>query len=172
VEYREPAPIADDSAPRRPKMAEELDYTKHLLEIEYTQVRSRLDAIDDIRFKLKGWAVTLSSAFLALGFNKNQWWVMLLSLLVASLLFLVEADYLLRQESLLDRSNRLEEVMEGIRRNGQCDEVESYSFGLKAISLQGLSSTHFPHMFGSRSRAGFTYLFIAIATLVSVFAVR
>jgi len=36
-------------------------YVKKLLEIEYAQVRSRIDAIDDIRFKIKGRAITLSS---------------------------------------------------------------------------------------------------------------
>jgi hypothetical protein len=153
-------------------MSEELDYTKHLLEIDYAQVRSKLDAIDDIRFKLKGWAVTLSSAFLALGFNKNQRWVMLLSLLVASLLFLIEADYLLRRESLLRRSDRLEELMESIRRNEQDAEMESYSFGLRAISSRGVSGWRFPQMFGSRSRAGFTYVFIALATVISMVVVH
>ena len=153
-------------------MPEELDYTKHLLDIDYAQVRSRIDAIDDIRFKLKGWAVTLSSAFLALGFNKNQRWVMLLSLLVASLLFLIEADYLLRRESLLRRSDRLEELMESIRRNEQGGEIESYSFGLRAISSLGVSGLRFPQMFGSRSRAGFTYVFIALATVISMVVVE
>lgn len=153
-------------------MPEELDYTKHLLDVDYAQVRSKIDLIDDIRFKLKGWAVTLSSAFLALGFNKNEQWIMLLSLLVASLLFLVEADYLLRRQSLLGRSDRLEELMECIRRKGQCEETASYSFGLRAISPLGVSGLRFPQMFGSRSRAGFTYLFIALATLISIFVSR
>jgi hypothetical protein len=43
-------------------MPEELEYTKKLLEIEYAQVRSRIDATNDIRFKLKGWAITLPLA--------------------------------------------------------------------------------------------------------------
>jgi hypothetical protein len=153
-------------------MPDEMEYTKRLLEIEYAQVRSRLDAVEDIRFKLKGWAVTLSSAFLALGFNKGQRWAMLLSLLVASILFLVEADYLARHDALLRRSDELEEVMERVRRDGQCEQVDSYVFGLRTTPLLGVSARRFPHMFGRRSRAGYAYVFIVIATVIGVIAVR
>jgi len=153
-------------------MSDEWEYTKKLLEIEYGQVRGKLTTVDDIRFKLKGWAVTLSTAFLALGFSKGQRWVMLLSLLSAALLFLVEADYLVRQESLQRRSASLEGVMECLRRNPQSNEVESYVFGLRAVSSLGVSGRRFPQMFGSRSRAGFAYLFIAIATVLGMLLAR
>ena len=153
-------------------MSDEWEYTRKLLEIEYGQVRGRLATLDDIRFKLKGWAVTLSTAFLALGFSKGQRWVMLLSLLAAALLFLVEADYLLRQESLQRRSDKLEQVMECLRRDPRSDEVETYVFGLRAVSRQGVTGRRFPQMFGSRSRAGFAYLFIAITTVAGMLVTR
>jgi hypothetical protein len=153
-------------------MPDDLEYTKKLLEIEYTQIRDRIEAIEDTRFKLKGRAVTLSSALLALGLNKGQRWVMLLSLLVACSLFLVEADYLLRRDALTRRGNEVEEVMESVRRHGQCAAVESYVFGMRAASTQGVSGMRFPGMFGRQSRAGLVYVLIAVTTTISMVAVR
>ncbi|GGJ94209.1 hypothetical protein GCM10010123_25080 [Pilimelia anulata] len=146
----------------------ETGYVTKLLEIEYAQVRTRIDAIDDIRFKVKGWAITLSSALLALGVNKNQGWIMGLSLLVAAGMCLIEADYLIRQDALLARSDQLEDMMEHIRRRGVDVEVDEYVFGLRAVSLKGVSWRHFPRMFGSRSRAGSTYVLIAIASVIGL----
>jgi hypothetical protein len=146
-------------------MTEAPDYVTKLLEIEYAQVRSRIDAIDDIRFKVKGWAITLSSALLALGFNRGQAWIMGLSVLVAVAMCLIEADYLVRQDALLSRSDRLEEVMEHLRRHGEAD---AYVFGLRAVSQQGASWRRFPRMFGGRSRAGLTYALIAAASTVGL----
>jgi hypothetical protein len=153
-------------------MLEDTEYTKRLLELEYAQVRSRIDTIDDVRFKLKGWAVTLSSALLALGLNKGQRWVMLLSLLIAASLFLVEADYLLRRDALTKRSNELEEVMECVRRYGQREAVDAYVFGLRMTPTKGVTERRLPQMFGSQTRAGFAYVLIVVATVISVVATR
>lgn len=149
-----------------------MDYLWKLLEIDYAQVRARIDAIDDIRFKIKGWAITVSSALLALGFNKRQGWIMLLSLLVATANCLVEADYLLRQDALLARSDELEEVMENIRRYGRNAEVDAYIFGLREVSLRGASWRRLPRMFGGRSRAGITYVLIAIASVIGLILIQ
>jgi hypothetical protein len=149
-------------------VSEDLEYTKKLLEIEYAQVRTRINAVEDIRFKLKGWAITLSTALLALGFSRGQRWIMVLSLPVAVLLFLIEADYLLRQEALRKRSDDLEDMMESLRRSGPPDRVDSYSFGMRAIPLGGYSGHGFPRMFGSRSRAGWAYITMVIVAVVSM----
>jgi hypothetical protein len=154
--------------PSNEAMPDELEYTKKLLEIEYAQVRSRIDAVDDTRFKLKGWAIGLSTGLLALGFNRGQRWIMLLSLPVAVLLCLIEADYLLRQDALRRRSDDLEEVMEALRRHGPHERVDSYVFGVRTISPAGYSGHGFPRMFGSRSRAGWAYVTIVVITVVSV----
>jgi len=147
------------------------EYVRTLLEIEYAQVRSRMDTTDDIRFKIKGWAITLSSALLALGFNKGEGWIMVLSLLVAITMCLVEADYLVRQNALSARSDQLEEVMEHIRRYGQDAEVDAYVFGLREIRREGVSWRRFPNMFGSRSRAGLTYVLIAITSVIGLIVI-
>jgi hypothetical protein len=105
---------------------------------------------------------------LALGFGRSHRWITLLSLPVAVLLGLIEADYLLRQDALRMRSDDLEEVMESLRRQAPHDRVDAYVFGLRAVSRLGYSGHGFPRMFGSRSRAGWAYATIMLVTVVSV----
>jgi hypothetical protein len=39
-------------------MDRDLDYLKHLLELEYEHSRSAIDKFDDYRARLKGWMIT------------------------------------------------------------------------------------------------------------------
>jgi hypothetical protein len=146
-------------------MCDEAQETRRLLELEYQQVRAKIDRLDQARFTLKGWAITLTGALVALGVQAGNRWVVLLSLLVAVPMALVEADYLARQGSLTERSDHIEDVMESIRRDGYGPKARAYIFGMRAVSLRGASMRRLPEMFGGRSRAGALYLLIIVAAV-------
>jgi hypothetical protein len=147
-------------------MCDVSEETRRLLELEYLQVRGKIDRLDQARFTLKGWAITITGALMALGVQAGRASVVLLSLLVAVPMALVEADYLARQQSLTDRSDHIEGVMESMRRHGYGPEARAYVFGTRAVSLRGASLRRMPEMFGGRSRAGNLYAVIVVAVIV------
>src|SRR4051794_27530697 len=120
-------------------MSDPLAETKWLLELEYTQIRTRADAMETMRFRIKEWGISLSGILLGLGISTGTRAVVLLCVPMALLLAQVEADYLVRQRWLTARSDQLEAVMEAVRRHGYGPEAQSYVFGLRNVSRAGYS---------------------------------
>jgi hypothetical protein len=148
-------------------MSDQIAETRRLLELEYGQVRAKLDALEVNRFHVKEWSISLSSVLIALGINAGKRAVVLLCLPVAIVFALVEADYLVREQSLTARSDELEAVMESVRRNGYSAEAQTYVFGIRAVSRRGYSLKQPPPMFGTNSKAGFAYVLIILAAVVA-----
>jgi hypothetical protein len=149
------------------RVSDQLAETRRLLEFEYHHVRTRLDQLENLRFRVKEWAISISGILIALGINAGQQSVVLLCIPVALVLAMVEADYLARLQALDARSNELEGTIEAIRRDPSSIEAEAYVFGMRAVPPARQTVKGFAEMFGGQSRAGFAYVLIVIGALVA-----
>jgi hypothetical protein len=151
---------------------DDLEETRRLLELEYHKAWDKIASLEDARYKIKGWAITATAGILALGVNAHRTAIVLLGLLVALPMAFVEANYLARQQSFLDRSGELEIVMEAIRRKGPGPETQAYVFGLAATINRRLSAWRMTLMFSRRSNAGYLYIVLLIVTVAVAVGMR
>ena len=120
--------------------------TQRLLELEYERLQASIDKFDDQRFHVKGWAITVAGALLALGFNAREPLVILAGGFVSLFFAYMEIPYMTMQERVINRSNELEELLDAT----QCGPLEDlqppYVFGIgKCLhpSLSGSMCLHY-----------------------------
>jgi hypothetical protein len=152
-------------------MSDQVAEIRRLLELEYHQVRARIDALENIRFRLKEWAISIPGVLIGLGIGSGKRAIVLLCLPVAVLLAAVESDYLVRLQAFTARSDEIEAVMESVRRNGYSTDAEAYVFGVRAVSRLGYSLTKPPPIFGRQSRAGLAYVVIVVGAVVAAIVI-
>jgi hypothetical protein len=113
-------------------MASNVDEVKRLLALEYEQVRSKIDTLDDMRFKIKGWCLTVAGGLLFLTINSGRAAICILALVGTCLFCYMEVIYISQEQILFDRSDYLEGVMESLRRDGKIGpQADSYVFGIR-----------------------------------------
>lgn len=117
-------------------MSEDLNEVKRLLALEYEQVRKKINIFDDMRFKVKGWCITVAGGLLFLGVNSHHPSICFVALGAAWVFGYIELIYVSREHILFDRSDYLEAVMESIRRNGYTSEADAYVFGIRCAFPQ------------------------------------
>lgn len=53
-------------------VADEVEESRLLMQLEYETLRESIKRFDDQRFKIKGWAITLAGALLAVAVNSEK----------------------------------------------------------------------------------------------------
>jgi hypothetical protein len=107
-------------------MANNVDEVKRLLALDYEQARRKIDTLDDMRFKIKGWCLTVAGSLLFLTIDSGRVAVCILALVGTCLFCYMELMYVSQEQLLFDRSDYLEDVMESLRRDGEINsQVDS-----------------------------------------------
>jgi hypothetical protein len=127
-------------------MARDVDYLKHLLELEYEHSRSAIDKFDDYRARLKGWMITASAGIAAVAFSARTSSIFWAGALMVVLFGLSELLYIDIQEDAIARGRELEGLMDSLSRDAIGTEHEAYRFGLGKVfgggRLLKLKSVH------------------------------
>jgi hypothetical protein len=89
-------------------MARDVEYLKHLLELEYEHSRSAIDKFDNYRATLKGWLITASAGIAAVAFSAHNSSVFWAGGLMVALFGSAELLYIDIQEDAITRNRELE----------------------------------------------------------------
>lgn len=84
----------------------------HLMEIEAESLHQALDKFDTSRFTIKNWAVTSTGALLALSVNAKNSGIALVAFVIIPLFAYLELLYMYIQTGVLERINRVEQLLD------------------------------------------------------------
>jgi hypothetical protein len=114
-------------------MARDVEYLKHLLELEYEHSRSAIDKFDNYRATLKGWLITASAGIAAVAFSAHNSSVFWAGGLMVALFGSAELLYIDIQEDAISRNRELENLLDSLSRGAIGPEHEAYRFGLGKV---------------------------------------
>jgi hypothetical protein len=138
-----------------------------LLEVEYQRLQTTIDKFDEQRFKIKQWSITAGGVFVALGINTKQ--IPLLVAAVPIILFFAftEIIYLNLQVAVMDRNDKIEELIDLARREGIGPPHDSYEFGIgrNVFKEVRFKWSRIPAMLRPRPQITIFYLGIVLSLL-------
>lgn len=143
-------------------MQGEIEEARRLMELEYETARTSIGNFDDQRFRIKGWAITVAGALLALAVSSDHRLGVVAS---GAALFFAYLDvmYMSIQQRVIDRSNDLERYLEAARR-GNLTFVDSYVFGIGDVFFLKGQWRRLPKMLRDRPQVVAFYMGLALAT--------
>jgi hypothetical protein len=100
-----------------------------LMEIEAQSLHQALDKFDNSRFTIKNWAVTSAGALLALSVNARNSGIAIVAFVVIVLFAYLELLYMYIQAGVLDRINRVEQLLDSTLRSTAPQADSGYRFG-------------------------------------------
>jgi hypothetical protein len=139
-----------------------------LMEIEAESLHQALDKFDNSRFTIKNWAVTSTGAILALSVNAKSAGIGLIGFAVVPLFAYLEVLYMYIQTGVVDRIDRVEQLLDSTMRDTAPLAQSDYRFGTSQafagkFDFRGLLATlrGRPHIYA-------LYLGLLAATTVDV----
>lgn len=114
-------------------MARDIEYLKHLLELEYDYSEKAIDKFDEIRARLKGWMVTGATGVTAAAFAVRDSSVFWAGVVMVVLFAFSELSYIDIQEDVISRGRQLDELIDALSRGEVTPEHEIYRFGIAKV---------------------------------------
>jgi hypothetical protein len=141
--------------------------TLRLLEVEYKRLQETNDKFDEQRFKVKNWSISAGGVFVGLGINTKQIALLVAAVPIIFFFAFMEIVYLHIQISVMDRNDKIEELIDLARREGIGPAHDSYEFGVgrNVFKDARFEWTRIPAMLRTRPHITFFYLGIVLSLL-------
>jgi hypothetical protein len=114
-------------------MARDIDYLKHLLELEYDHSQKAIDKFDEYRARLKSWMITGAAGITAVAFSSHNPSIFWAGGLMVLFFGLSEMSYIDIQEDAIARNRELEKLLDSLSRDEVGPEHDAYQFGLGKV---------------------------------------
>jgi hypothetical protein len=143
--------------------------TLRLLEVEYQRLGVTNDKLDEQRFKIKNWSITAGGVFVALGINTKQITILVAAVPIILFFAFMEIVYLSIHTGVMERNDKIEQLIDLARREGIGPAHDSYEFGVGRNVFKD-DATRFrfskiPEILRARPHIPFFYLGIALSLL-------
>lgn len=119
------------------------DFKKELLKDEINVIHSKINTYNDLSFKIKGWAVTIWSGFIAYGTQNKDYLVILASLPALITFWTLDAYFKQYQRRSMFRMGRIEKFFDS--------KQEDYSLK-SAFEKEDFGSFPVPDPIGNRTK--------------------
>jgi hypothetical protein len=139
---------------------------RRLMQLEYETGHQSTANFDDQRARIKGWAITVAGALLALAVNAGNWWLGVIATAAVILFAYIDALVMAGQQNVLGRLNELERYMEAARR-GNIEEADAYVFGFNVVYRHKPSSRQVLRLMVIRTPAVLFFSGLALTTGVA-----
>jgi hypothetical protein len=114
-------------------MSRDLDYLKHLLELEYGYSQQAIDKFDEYRSRLKSWMITGTAGISAVAFSAHNSLIFWAGVALVAFFALAEMYYIDIQEDVITRNRELDGLIDSLSRGQIGPEHDAYQFGLGKV---------------------------------------
>lgn len=141
--------------------------TRRLMELEYEQSRDSIVNFDDKRYRIRGYAVTVAAALLALAGASHDSRLAIIA--AGTTVFFAYSDiiYMGIQQRIIDRSVLLEAYIEAARREESPNGAGLYVFGIAGVYFDKYAWHRLPGMLRNRPQLVTFYLALLFATILA-----
>jgi hypothetical protein len=106
------------------------------LKNECSMLEQKITSLDDLSFRIKGWAIATWSGITTVGLTKSDWRIALLAAIVPMLFMVIDASYKRYQICFIERTR---EIMKFLNDRSECARVHAPSYyGFPIYDLLGI----------------------------------